>query len=231
MTQPGTPGSQIPSSGVDDTILRVQRDLERRVSAIEATMQGTNGIVVAAGSTIRSSPFDGDLVAQTPGTVGWGMDGDTAIFNNIVVRNGIIGDDALANPVEDGVFTGSPGATFVYGTTSNAVIYSGSLAVPAGYTKALIVAFGTASGYNDTGSYGVLACKVQIGGSLGPGAGSGTTPGGTISTPAQHAVELTGLTPGGSVPVYLCGWIQISGGWNTPAGNNGALTAFALFRR
>lgn len=226
MTQPGTPGSQIPDSGVDDTLLRPMRDLERRIKALEATAQGTNGIVVANNSTIKSSPFDGDLVGQAAGTVGWGMDGDTAIFNNLVLRGGIIGNDALTSPADFGA-NGQSGVAF--GINAGAtVVATQTITIPAGYSRAIVMAVGNISAWEVNGNLDTLIFYCDINGTGSSAQFADARPNSPAHCSNTSVRYLTGLS-GGSITFQ--GIASVGVAWGAHGGNICNINAIAMFLR
>lgn len=103
MTLPGSIGGAAgPGS---DWLERAVRDLQREVAALrtarslQAATIGAGGITLAGGR-IASADFDGDLDDATAGTAGWALGGanNNAVFNDLVLRGGIIGNAALTNP-------------------------------------------------------------------------------------------------------------------------------------
>src|ERR1019366_6700303 len=88
-----------------------------------------------------SSPnFDGTLNPPAVGTQGWALGGPNAaaVFNEILLRGGIIGNDALTNPVTALVKNGfSSGISFGMSAVS---LHSETVTVPAGFTQAHVLA-------------------------------------------------------------------------------------------
>lgn len=232
MTQPGTPGGQIPVTDLDGLARRL-RDMERKIASLEANTIGPNGYVIGDRASIKTVDFDGTDFAH-PGTKGVYLASEAGvgklIVNDVLLRGGIIGNDALANPLDAGQFTGSAGSTFGLSTTSNTIVYSGTITIPAGFTRANVSAQCVAQGVSVSGSYDFLYARCYIAGSGGPRGVQGATPGATISAPAQHAVALTGLVGGATITVAVAAWTGFTA-WPGPGGNDAALTATALFRR
>lgn len=156
-----TPGQ--PTDGIDALL--------RKVEAIKLELSdATNNLLKAAGISVSpagmvidsSLTANGDLTstgnlnvngsavvagamesADFTATTGWQLAGSTATFNSINLRSGIVPDSALANPV-----TGDVGNNYVIGSVSSswasyAVV---SLTVPAGFTRALVMAVGSVIG-------------------------------------------------------------------------------------
>jgi hypothetical protein len=88
------------------------------------------------------------------------------VFNNITLRGGIVGNDALTNPVSAAVFNGA-GAYSLTFTSSYATYVSKSITVPAGFSQGLVV--GTVSAAcPPNGVFATLGCIVRIAGTDGP---------------------------------------------------------------
>lgn len=182
MTSPGSIGNAVDALGSEDWLVRQVQDLQRQLNELKAAsslggasidagdLQVNNGgsVIVNGGGDIQSGDFDGALPA-TPGTTGWalGGSGSNAIFNNLVLRGGIIGNSALTSPVfPRSVHADS--ASFSLSTTMTAKV-TATVSVPAGYTQALVIAASQVTARNSTNVADILAVGVSIGGSPVPG--------------------------------------------------------------
>lgn len=132
-------------------------------------------------------------------------DGD-AEFNQLTLRGGIIGNDALASPVVPGVVNASSTGITV-GTGSFGVVASQNATVPTGCTRLLAHATGmvyavnpnTTGGTNGAGG-DVMAALCAVGSTSGLTAGVSISGGnGQTSVSCSVAVLLEGLTPGSTV--------------------------------
>lgn len=179
--------------------------LSARIYKIEEAVKRLQNASPFAGTPIRpredgginSTNFDGDLNAGNPGTKGWAMDDDQAAFGELLLRDGIVGNAALTNPLvpavahddADGFSVAGPG----WGT-----IMSVTVPVPTGFTQALILNLTVnASAINSTGATGWLYCQPIIPGfpGLGWSIGSPDTPAGATAVSSDTQTRLlTGLS-------------------------------------
>lgn len=164
------------------------------------------------------------------GSAGWALmpTGD-AEFNNLTLRAGIIGNDALANPTIFGsVGASSTGALAV--TTAGADVVPQSITIPAGFTRATILCItdATIANTSGTGDYAYVSASINslAGGEVSSWVANGFAVG--ISSSAIRS--LTGLTPGGTIPV--AGHLR-TGTVNFPAqtATSVNVNAIALFLR
>lgn len=151
-----------------------------------------------------------------PGVSGFQL-AETPEFNSIKLRGGIVGNDALANPVDGKV--GNIGAGGFALTASVFVELAGqNITVPAGFTQALVTAGASVFSYNPNttgGSNGAggdaiycyVACGVQTS-HANPVGVSGN--GGYANSFSNAGFEFTGLTPGSvlRLSVYGCSAYQ-----------------------
>lgn len=109
-------------------------------------------LTIADDGSIASDDYDGAGLAD-PGTTGWwlgGADGG-AVFNTLALRKGIIGNEALSDPI-DARKVGGNGSNFEVPTV-DVVVASGSTPIPAGFTTAYVLAVGTV-GVRNTSTVG-----------------------------------------------------------------------------
>jgi hypothetical protein len=180
---------------------------------------------------ILSATFDGSLDPPEPGTTGWGIGGpdETPVFNNIVLRGGIIGNDALTSPVS--IAAGSDSAdSFALSTTSTTRAQV-DLPVPAGFTQALAFCVANVTGTNSTASsdsidVGIWINGVGVGGSQAIQQTAPSTTGGATRGGSRL---LTGLA-GGNVTFQSRVRTGIAG-WASFAGNTTNIDAIAVFLR
>jgi hypothetical protein len=130
-------------------------------------------------------------------------DDGNAEFNQLTLRAGIVGNDALTSPVVPGVINaGSSG--FAIGT-SYATVYSGNIAVPAGFTSAAISVVARVFALNNgSSSVDYLRARPAIAGNTGTGVPvAATNAGGSATATTPLSVVLSGLTGGSNVAVSI----------------------------
>lgn len=127
--------SQFPEDGFSALMRRI-KDLERQVremaaaKRLESSTIGAGGLIVASEGAVRSDDFEA-------GVSGWRLVKDSAEFNNLTLRGGIIGNDALANPVKTAM--GNNGLIgFGLETGPAQEIVGVEIAVPEGFTQVIL---------------------------------------------------------------------------------------------
>lgn len=134
------------------------------------------------------------------GSTGWALfPTGSAEFNSLTLRGGIIGNDALTNPVSVGLASNTQ-TNFAVATTQGTFAAT-PLTVPAGFTSVIIWSWAGASIYNSTASsmYTYLES--------GPaGAGSGlpwtALAASTVTMSIDGVVARSGLTAGSTLTTY-----------------------------
>jgi hypothetical protein len=181
------------------------RDLQRQIDALRGAaslrngaISGGQGLAVDPGGVVQSSDFDGDAATNDAGTTGWQLAHGNAAFGSITLRDGIIGDDALQNPVTGGVAPSDFQGAFATTTTLTDKA-STSITIPAGFTSALVLATATVV-YQDTAP-NRFDCRCTINGNAGPTIINLANL--TACSSAFHERSLTGLTPGGSITLTV----------------------------
>lgn len=177
---------------------------------------------------INSTNFDGDLNAGNPGTKGWAMDDDQAAFGQLILRDGIVGNAALTNPV-------IPGQQFIGGnsfgvTVAGAYVLSRTATVPAGCDTVTVTAYGRVSAINSTASDDALYSTIDINGAGGNQFGTDVRAGKFSTSSVGFATTLTGLTPGGSVVTRLYASTGLAT-WASNAANGADLSVTYLWTR
>jgi hypothetical protein len=219
MPNPGSLANVLPPG--DDWLRHKLEDLQRQI----------NELKTAQPNALASRNFDGTFNPRAAGTQGWGLtaDGD-AVFNSLILREGIIGDDALENPVTP--YAGHDDAQNFTITTVDTAVVSLTVPVPDGFTRALVFATMSMSGFNPAAtSADFLSCKVRINTTgTGPGwfIGNQAQTGTQIATANSSAASLTGLS--GTFDIHGFASTQ-SHTWPAAAGNAVNLDAIALFLR
>lgn len=207
MPQPG-----MPSARGDDWLVRRLQDLEREVREWKAAnVFGLTGIKPEDGGT----SFDGYVH----------INGPAKITGTLDLPAGIIGNDALASPVSPG----SAGLTQQnFATSTGAATYAqASIAVPAGYSQALVMNGVSAGATNSGAGTDVLYVAASINGTAG-GEQPAQTAAGAYGSGSAFAIRtLTGLT-GGSITVE-CRIRTGTGDWSAATGNTANVNALILF--
>lgn len=187
-------------------------------------IQGGGDMVIDPEGEAKSSDF-------APGSSGWRLTDGSAEFNNILLRGGIIGNDALTNPLSIGQGNNNA-VNFPVSTTGDATVVSMEFTVPQGFTQFSCMCLGGIAAVNSTASLGYLTARVWIGTSFGdtlyqPASGSG----GSAHVTVFKQGMLSGLTPGQKIPVTLRAWVQGSPGWAANASNIASLSVLAFWLR
>ncbi len=187
--------------------------------------------IIEDGGTFKTSDFDGTDSAH-PGSHGVYIASEDGVgklvVNDITLRGGIIGNDALANPVtfdQSGDYTN----TIAFGTSS-ATVTSCTITVPAGFTKCMLMTSAIVQGTNIGGAADNLWCQIVV-----PGVGfsasmfMGVAAGFSTACWNYYNVQVPGLTGGQVLTIQVRGWTQANA-WG--AGSNSAtVNAAAVFRR
>jgi hypothetical protein len=224
---PGLPGALVAKQRPDYPG-RLIADLQRDVRELRQALGAITGMTFVNGA-ISSKTFDGDLAAPAAGTAGFALGGphDTLIINDILLKGQIIGDDALVNPVSPAIYNNS---TSGRGASSSYFVYiDGSIAVPSGFSQAMVMASGFSEALsNGTGGF-YVETKIKIAGVDGPNVDQWTDSGTASSATASAARILTGLS-GGAVSVQLVALQTTTANVSTNS-VQGGLSAVALFLR
>ena len=186
----------------------IERKLEQLRLKIAHVFYGTP-IRPMPNRVVQSDDFDGDVLNLDPGTKGWALSPDNAAFGTIALRNGIVGNDALTNPVAPGVVWADLHNFGLSTTLTNKL--TSTITVPAGFTTAAVSVVGRCFVYNPntTGGYDgaggdYLFAQTNVAGYNGntlPLAMSGSN--GSATAVSPFSTVLPGLTPGGSFTVQM----------------------------
>jgi len=202
-------------------IMRRLRELERFVQEqfaarrLENATIGRGGIRVDEEGTIRSTTFDGDLLAENPGTAGWALGADRLVLGGQFV--GPISFDERKNWTSG----------FALGTAITGYV-GVNIPVPSWADQAIILSGHTVQVLNDTG---VLAYVTLRGDIDGEGSG-GVNLGAVDGTFASGSIMHSGLVnePGSTILVETV--INATGtAWGADPLNYTSVNAIALFRR
>lgn len=182
------------------------------------------GDLVANGGVLQSGNFEA-------GVAGWQLKpGGNVEVNDVTIRGGIIGNDALTDPVspraphDDATGFTIPKAGFT-------VPAQVTVAVPSGYTSALVMAIAQGGGYNNLSALvDELYVAVRINGVVPPGwaAETSSVDNHMANAAAAGTKLLTGL---GSSFTIGCAMRTISFDWTDGAFNTANIDAIVLFLR
>lgn len=204
------------------------KSLQRQITELRAA-QTLNAASVGTGG-LSSSNFDGTLTPPAVGTQGWGLAGGpngAAIVGTLYVRDGIIGDDALTNPVAPASLDGTnTGLTL---TTSDSSLRSGTIAVPDGFSTALVLANGAVGGVNSTGSLDGISAHIVIAGVSGDTVTESVPSGLDGHAYPAFASTVTGLPSDGTGTLSIATWGHTAGASWT--GGTARLSAIVTFLR
>lgn len=157
---------------------------------------------------------------------------ETPEFNDVKLRGGIIGNDALSEPVRAARLH-DDATGFAVGTGQGAVILSASVTVPAGYTQAIVLNLSVAAtAINTTGSTDWLYAYGKVNNtSTGWQIGSADVPAGAAGVAYDiSSNHITGLASGSSLTVTGL----VSSGlaaWSASGSNVANIDAAILFLR
>ena len=181
---------------------------------------GTYGVVFTVGSdgVIESANF-------AAGSAGFQLlpNGD-ASFNQLTLKAGIVGDDALTNPVAAGQADATQAS--INFTGSHVAYASTSIAVPSGFTQAYVMATATA-GVTANASGAIIDCLPVIGGNNGQVIAIQGGANIAVSVSSTYSVALTGL--GSSISLNCSAEMQAGG--QVSGSGNARISALALFLR
>lgn len=207
-----------PNRGNEEQQLKARIKLWIR-EELAAAAAGGIGLHVdgATGNLIidKGQEQSGNYVA---GTSGWALfPTGNAEFNSLTLRGGIIGNDALANPVGASAYNGTGGYVSVPLTTWTTIVTQ-TVTVPTGFSKAIVIA-NSAATFNGTITNGLFGSQTVINGVGGPQtyeSGSGYS----LSASTQL---LSGLTGGGTFTVAESVYVAGSGTYTASGTVQGAV--------
>ena len=188
MGQPGLAGSQFPS---EDALVRRIKDLERTVQQLAAANPlGAAGIRAVDGGIV----VEGSETVNGPLTI----NGPATITGTLSLPAGIIGNDALQAPVYPAVYHADiQNISITNGP--NVEILGADVAVPAGYTQALVSLTITMNMTNNSASTDLADVGANINGSSpGWATVASATVGQAISLSNTVVALVNGLTGGGT---------------------------------
>lgn len=236
MTSLQGPARQNSPEPFADLVSRLQA-MQREMSDMTSSLLRSAGIRVShEGMSIESAleilgslDVSGSLGVTGPMVVGGTLDvtGDAVFSGDLAVPNGSISNAALASPVTAGIGSGSGSGFGV--ATSPAVVASGSIPVPAGYSQALVIATSGITAVSATASATQVYAATEIGGAGGAELWvltDGAAYTATVTT--AHARTMTGLS-GGSISIGAR--VRSTIAWGAHPANSAVVSASALFFR
>lgn len=185
------------------------KEIDRRLLAMETAPRLTSSSIGEGG--IKSEDFNGSGPTD-PGTSGWAIGSENgsgyAIFNSLILRDNIIGEQALANAFRVVTDTASGSAFAIPSAMTD--VAAGGLVVPPGFTKCGIIAIGTCNAVRSTSGPAItfspenIGMRIKVDSFIGQGfnynpVGYGDV--GNLTT--SFAPSLTGLTDGQVIPFSL----------------------------
>jgi hypothetical protein len=213
-------------------VMRRLRELEQAVQRLQTSRRlesasiGAGGLTVKADGSIRSDEFDGDLERFDPGSRGWALGNDAAVFATLVLRDRLITDDALAKPVDVGG-AGASSLGFGLSTTGTDVV-TAVVEVPVWAGRALVWAWANASVGNQSGSADFGYIRAAIDGTAGGEMYAATSDGSWSNIFASAQRVITDESLGSTISV-ACRMRSNSGSWPALGPNIANVDAAAIF--
>lgn len=213
--------------------LSLRRDIKQLRELIRAMrnaspFEGT-GIHPTGNGGMESDDFDGDLDAGDVGTKGWAFNGFRVAIGELLLRPGSIGNETLTNPVFGDVDSGGSGVNFSVSTTSSAK-YSGTIGVPTGFTRAVVLCSASVTAYNGTASFDYLTVQAAVNGVSGGSISVPVNSGEANGVTANRTSVLNGLTGGSTISVQAFAGTTV-GTWPVDVTNIATVNALAIFTR
>jgi hypothetical protein len=163
------------------------------------------------------------------GTSGYSFKSNgNAEFNDLTLRGGIIGNDALTDPVSGDIDAGGSTTNFAVSTTSSAK-HSSTIPVPAGFTQALVMCSASVTANNNTASFDYMTVQAAVNGVGGGSISIPVNPGEFNGTTVTRTSLLTGLS-GGTISVQAFAGTTV-GNWAAHSSNIANVNALAIFTR
>ena len=188
-----------------------ETDIEARLRRLEQRQPfASTPIRPQADGTVRSDNFDGDILNGDPGTKGWQLSTDAAAFGDLYLRGGIIGNDALTNPLEKKRIRNSA-TNYAVPSGSFTQVCSVNATVPDGFTGVMAIANGynfvrntnTTGGSNGAGG-NLVYTLVGFGGLFTDAEGWPLSGGGGFTgSGVSDTFDITGLTGGDVLTLSL----------------------------
>lgn len=208
--QPGMPGNLVKG---EDYLIRRLQDLERTVQQNAAANPW---------APMGVKPQMGGMVVEGYQTV----NGPMTITGSLDLPAGSVPNNALANPVETA--TASNGVTNYAIDTTSTVRAFVTITVPAGFTRAIVLANATAAGTNSGTAADYLYVSAVVAGVNGGELYSSAAPGLGVGLTAPFSPTLTGLTIGQTITVGVATRAG-SATWAAATANQASIAATAIF--
>jgi hypothetical protein len=213
--------SKLPSLGPSLTahLVENRRQMQRQANSSSFARSGMSA--TAEGETT----VDGTL--NVGGNLA--VSGHAAITGTLSLPSGIIGNDALANPVVPGLIYAfeQPFAL----TTSDVAFLTRTVTVPAGFTSAAVSVVGRLFAINPNAGYDYLSAVSKIDGTGGASIPLLVQPsGGSGINVSPFSRVLTGLTPGGTFSLEVRGNTNVAN-WASNVANTCELSGSILWFR
>ncbi|MDQ5863196.1 MAG: hypothetical protein M3536_13145 [Actinomycetota bacterium] len=212
-------------------------EIKSRMQRLEAAnVFGLTGIKPKAGGTDLDGfvNVNGPMVVNGNETVNGPItiNGAATITGTLSLPAGIIGNDALTNPIFTSAGYGD--ANGFEAPNSETTVASATIAIPAGYTKATVTGIGAIYLYNSDAAPDFGYGRVYIDWPSGPSNFGAKIPfalggsGGSGNSSPNRLVEKTGLS-GGSITVRLVA--DSDNGVPAHAANQATINALIIFTR
>lgn len=159
----------------------------------------TGAEIMFMGEASAGAQFDITGEETVTGTLN--VTGDMIVGGTLSLPAGIINNAALASPVSGGYADGTLSPVTLVSTASTV---TETIAIPSGFTRALVMATATAGMTATATGHGAVTAAVAINGTSGPTISSLCVDSGYMSASATFALELTGLS-GPSITVEGAG--------------------------
>jgi len=200
MSQPGLAGSQFPS---EDAQVRELKDLKRDIQQLAAAnplgaagIRAVDGGIVVEGSETVNGPLEINGTTNVSGDATF--TGDMVIGGNLSLPNGSINNAALEAPVYPAVYHADIQNISIT-SGPNVEILGADVAVPSGYTQALVSLTITMNMTNNSASTDLAYVGANINGtSPGWASVASATVGQAISLNNTVVALVNGLTGGGT---------------------------------
>lgn len=214
----------------DQTLPDRLRALERKVDALTkgAPLRNASitegGIRVGGDGYIRSTNWDGTSLAD-PGTKGWALGGPEgmAILNSLFLRNGIVGNDALAAPV--GWTWAQQSEVGFSVSTTNELRAQIDLVIPKGFTQVAAIVAVSAGAINSRAATDFLFAEAMLNGVAASEMPGVATSGMWASAYSVRAGSVGGLSGAEGQVVKLAARLHTQGGAWAANGTNRAHVA------
>lgn len=208
--------------------------LNRRISALEAQVRALQGARSLAAATISEGGLTirdgGDLTIRDGGELHVDglstFGGDMRVTGTLSLPAGVIDNDALASPADFARSGGGVGGFTV--TTAGVDVASQTLAVPKGYSRAIVFAIATASCRNTGTGLDYLYVGAKIGSTTPNATFVGVAPG-SWGTAAGSATRVISGLAGGTITVTANIRAQVAA-WSD-ASNSANVDVLGIFLR